>query len=119
MPIIGVNKVLYSMIITYLTSTLMNYFMALFNERKLVFIISEHYEAIGKSILHNLGRGCTVLHGQGAYTRSEREVILTVVHNVQLKRLEEIVFYEDPKAFMIIENTHMVLGKGFSTRRTY
>ena len=119
LPIIGVDNVIYSMIIVYLSATLTNYFMGLFNERKLVFIISEHYVAIGKSILQHLGRGCTVLHGQGAYTRQEREVILTVVYNVQLKRLEELVYQEDPKAFVIIENTHMVLGKGFSTRRVY
>ena len=67
----------------------------------------------------NLGRGCTVLHGQGAFTRQEREVLLTVVYNIQLKRLEELVYAEDPQAFLIIENTHLVLGKGFSQRKRY
>ncbi len=117
--IIGVDNVLYSMVITYLTSSLMNYFMGLFNERKMVLIISDRYREIGESILRNLGRGCTVLHGEGAYTRTPREVVLTVVHNIQLRRLEELVYGEDPHAFVIIENTHQVLGKGFSTRRTY
>ena len=117
--IIGVENVLYSLIITYLTSSLMNYFMGLFNERKMVFIISDRYREIGESILRNLGRGCTVLHGEGAYTRTPREVVLTVVHNIQLKRLEELVYAEDPTAFVIIENTHLVLGKGFSQRRKY
>ena len=119
LPVIGVDNVLYSMIITYLTSSLMNYFMGLFNERKMVLIVSDQYRKIGESILRNLGRGCTVLHGEGAYTRTPREVILTVVHNIQLKRLEELVYNEDPAAFMIIENTHQVLGKGFSQRRSY
>ena len=55
----------------------------------------------------------------GAFTRQDREVLLTVVHNIQLKRLEEIVYKEDSEAFVIIENTHLVLGKGFSTRKQY
>ncbi len=119
LPLIGVDNVLYSMIITYLTSSLMNYFMGLFSERKMVLIVSDRFREIGESILRHLGRGCTVLHGEGAYTRTPREVVMTVVYNIQLKRLEELVYNEDPNAFMIIENTHLVLGKGFSQRRTY
>ncbi len=119
LPIIKIDNVLYSMIITYLTSSLMNYLMGLFNERKMVLIISELHANIAQSIMRHLGRGCTLLHGQGAFTRQEREVLLTVVHNIQLKRLEEIIYREDPQAFVIIENTHIVLGKGFSQRKQY
>jgi uncharacterized membrane-anchored protein YitT (DUF2179 family) len=119
LPVIKVDNVLYSMIITYLTASLTNFFLGMFNERKLVFIISEQHQLIAQSIMRNLGRGCTLLHGQGAFTRQEREVLLSVVHNIQLKRLEELVYKEDSSAFLIIENTHLVLGKGFSQRKQY
>lgn len=119
LPVIKVDNVLYSMIITYLTSSLTNYFLGMFDERKAILIISAQYQSIAQSIMRNLGRGCTILHGQGAFTRQDREVLLTVVHNIQLKRLEEVVFKEDPEAFLIIENTHLVLGKGFSQRKRY
>ena len=118
-PIISIDNVLYSIIISYITSTMMNYSMGIFNHRKLVFIISDRYDSISQSVLRHLGRGCTLLHGQGAFTHLDREVILTVVHDIQLKRLEEIVFKEDPAAFVIIENTNRVLGKGFSQRKIY
>ena len=119
LPVIKVDNVLYSMIITYLTSSLTNYFLGMFDERKAVLIISTKYQDIAQSIMRHLGRGCTLLHGQGAFTRQEREVLLTVVHNIQLKRLEELVYNEDQDAFLIIENTHLVLGKGFSQRKRY
>lgn len=119
LPIIHVDNVLYSMIITYLTASLTNYFLGMFDERKLILIISGEYQNIAQSIMRHLGRGCTMLHGQGAFTRQDREVLLTVVHNIQLKRLEELVYREDPNAFLIIENTHLVLGKGFSQRKQY
>lgn len=119
LPVIKVDNVLYSMIITYLTSSLTNYFLGMFDQRKAIFIISPQYQSIAQSIMRNLGRGCTILHGQGAFTRQDAEVLLTVVHNIQLKRLEELVFKEDPNAFLIIENTHLVLGKGFSQRKRY
>ncbi|WP_027187708.1 YitT family protein [Desulfovibrio cuneatus] len=119
LPIIKVDNVIYSMIITYLTSTLMSYFMGMFDERKLMFIISDQYELIASNILKYLGRGCTMLHGRGAFTMQEREVLMTVVNNYQLRRVEEIVFAADPSAFVIIENTQQVLGKGFSSRKRY
>jgi len=118
-PIISIDNVLYSIIISYITSSIMNYSMGIFNNRKMVIIISDKYDAISQSVLRHLGRGCTLLHGQGAFTHRDREVILTVVHDIQLKRLEEIVFNEDPVAFVIIENTNRVLGKGFSQRKVY
>lgn len=119
LPVIKADNVLYSMIITYLTASLTNFFLGMFDERKLVLIISDQYQNIAQSIMRNLGRGCTLLHGQGAFTRQDREVLLTVVHNIQLKRLEEIVYNEDPQAFVIIGKTHLVLGKGFSQRKRY
>jgi uncharacterized membrane-anchored protein YitT (DUF2179 family) len=97
----------------------MNYAIGMFDERKLILIISEKHGNIASSIMRNLGRGCTILHGQGAFTRQDRNVLLTVVHNIQVKRLEEIVYNEDPQAFVIIENTQMVIGKGFSQRKQY
>ena len=119
LPVIQLDNVLYSMIIVYLTSHLMTYCVGLFDERKLVLIISEQHADIAQSIMIHLGRGCTLLHGQGAFTRLDRKVLLTVVHNIQLKRLEELVYQADPQSFMIIDNTHLVLGKGFSQRKQY
>jgi len=119
LPVIKMDNVLYSMIIAYITGSLTNYFLSMFNDRKLVYIISDHYENIAQSIMRNLGRGCTVLHGQGSFTRQEREILLTVVHSIQLKRLEELILTEDPNAFVIIDSTYLVLGKGFSQRKKY
>jgi len=119
LPVIKVDNVLYSMIIAYITGSLTNYFLSMFNDRKLVYIISDHYQNIAQSIMRNLGRGCTVLHGEGSFTRQKREILLTVVHNIQLKRLEELVLTEDPDAFVIIDSTYQVLGRGFSQRKKY
>jgi len=46
-------------------------------------------------------------------------VLLIVVNNIQLKRLEEIVFTNDPDSLFIVENTFNVLGSTFSKRKIY
>jgi uncharacterized membrane-anchored protein YitT (DUF2179 family) len=93
--------------------------MGLFNQRKMILIISKDPVSIADEILKKMQRGATFLKGRGAYTGEEKEVLLTVANTYQIKRIEEIVFNIDPEAFMITENTFNVLGKGFSRRKVY
>lgn len=111
--------VLYSIILSYTNSKVMDYFLALFNQRKMVFIISDKADVIAKDIIHTLKRGATFLHGAGAYTGKSKRVILTITNTVQIKRLEELVFSHDENAFFVVENTFNVLGEGFSRRKVY
>lgn len=111
--------VLYSIILSYTNSNVMDYFLSLFNQRKMVFIISDKADAIAHDIIHNLRRGATFLHGTGVYTGKPKRVILTITNTVQIKRLEELVFSHDPNAFFVVENTFNVLGEGFSRRKIY
>ncbi len=114
-----VTLVLYSVILSYAYSRVMDYFLALFNQRKMVLIISDEAQAIARDIIGVLRRGATILHGEGAYTGNPKRVILTVANTIQIKRLEELVFAHDPDAFVVVESTFNVLGKGFSHRKTY
>ena len=111
--------VLYSIILSYTNSKVMDYFLSLFNQRKMVFIISDKSDAIAKDIIRILKRGATFLHGSGAYTGNSKRIILTITNTVQIKRLEELVFSHDEHAFFIVENTFNVLGEGFSRRKVY
>lgn len=113
------DMILYSMAMSYITSQVLEYFMTLFNQRKMIFIISNSPRKIVNEIIKQLKRGATLIKGAGAYTGEEKEIILTVVNNYQIKRVEEIAFKIDPEAFLITENTFNVLGKGFSTRKVY
>ena len=74
------------------------------------------YEKIGKIIMEDLSRGATALNGRGLYTNAEREVILTVVTRKEITQLVDIVKSIDPKAFVIVNNVHEVLGEGFRRR---
>jgi uncharacterized membrane-anchored protein YitT (DUF2179 family) len=117
--IMEVDEVLYSMVMVFVQSSLLDYSMRVVNQRKLVFIISTHADEIANDIMYVLHRGCTFLPSWGAYTNQERKLIMTVVHNFQLKRLEALAYQKDPAAFLIIESTYNVLGQGFSSRHTY
>jgi uncharacterized membrane-anchored protein YitT (DUF2179 family) len=113
------DQVLFSLAMSFITGQVVDYFLSIFNQRKMVLIISEKSEAIAAEVLSRIQRGATYLEGRGAYSGRKKDVLLTVVNNYQLKRVEEVVFNIDPEAFVIMENTFNVLGRGFSHRKVY
>jgi uncharacterized membrane-anchored protein YitT (DUF2179 family) len=114
-----IDIILFSLILSFVVSQVADYFLSMFNQRKMVIIISDRSDSIAKAIFEKLNRGSTFLFGRGAYTGRRKKVIMTVVNNYQLKRLEEAVFNIDADAFFITENTFNVIGKGFSRRKQY
>jgi len=116
---LNLDLILYSLVLTFIVSQVTDYFLGMFNQRKLVIVISDKSDAIAQGIIKKLQRGVTLLYGRGGYSGRPKKVLLTVVNNYQLKRLEEAVFSIDSQAFFITENTFNVIGKGFSRRKVY
>jgi uncharacterized membrane-anchored protein YitT (DUF2179 family) len=77
-------------------------------------IISGEYEEIARQIGLQLDRGATYLDGEGSYSGEDKKVILTVVKRQQLAELKRLVVQIDPKAFIIVQEAHQVLGDGFA-----
>ena len=116
---LDVDLVIDSLIMVFITSVVMEYFLALFSQRKVVYIISDASERICQRLRDELSLGGTFIQGRGAYTGSPKDILMTVVNNVQLKRLEEVVFTTDEHALFIAENTFSVIGSSFSRRKIY
>lgn len=113
------DLVIASMIAVFIAAQTIDYTLSLFSQRKLVFIISPQAEAIADQVISHLKIGTTLVPAVGAYKREAKTVLMVVINNIQLKRLEEIVFTEDEHALFIVENTFNVLGSTFSKRKLY
>ncbi len=116
---LSADLVIASLIAAFITSVVVDKTLAMFSQRKVVFIISETAQAIGRDIMTALNQGATFLRGVGARSHKERNVLMTVIDNVQLKKLEEITFTHDENALFIVENTFSVIGSTFSKRKIY
>ena len=108
-----------SIILTYVTSSSLDYFLTLFNQKKIVYIISDASQEIADAVLHELKSGATFLTGRGAYTGQEKQILMAVTNNIQMKRLEEAVFTIDEHALFIVENSYDVIGSNFNKRKIY
>ena len=85
-----------------------------FNRKKTIFIVSYNTEKLVEVILKEVGRGATLLRGEGAFTRQEKRVIFVVVSLTQIAQLKLLVQEVDPNAFMIVQDAAEVMGKGFT-----
>ena len=108
------SRALFSGIVVFIMGRVMDVVVYRFDYSKVALIVSDQAEEIAKDICDKLDRGATFLHGQGYYSRQEKNVVLTVVKKRQLAELKELVMERDEKAFVIVQEAHQVLGDGFS-----
>jgi len=113
--LINLDAALYSIIYVFVSGSVMDRILASFNERRSVFIISAQSFEISQQILNKLHRGATLLTGRGAYTQSPLEIIYSVISLFELAKMKDMVTAIDPKAFLIINETQEVIGKGFDS----
>ena len=108
------EDLLYGILLLIVISTALNKAMVLGTSRTEVKIVSQQSEQIRQAILSRVDRGVTVLHGEGGYGRSNTEVILSVVSNRELPRLQQLARSIDPSCFMIVSQVTEVWGRGFT-----
>jgi len=108
------SSLLYCGITLFLCSKVLDGVVYSFDYSKVALIISEQHEAIAAAVDEKLDRGATFLYGQGSYSGKNTKVVLTAVKRYQLAELKELVVEIDPNAFIILQDSHQVLGDGFS-----
>jgi len=115
--LINLEASLYSIIYVYVSGSVTDRILTGFNERRNVFIISEKSSEIAKDVLDKLHRGATFFKGEGAYTHTPLRVMYCVVPLFELARLKDLISSIDPKAFIVINETMEVIGRGFDPIR--
>ena len=105
--------VLYCGITIFVCSKMVDAVVYRFDYSKVAIIISPKYEEIARAISVDLDRGATFLYGQGVYSGKDTKVVLTAVKRQELADLKKVIINIDPEAFIILQESHQVLGEGF------
>lgn len=108
------DNILYALIVVFVSTKLSEIILMGLDKSKLCIIITTKGKEISQVLIEKSPRGITMLNGEGMYRREEREVLLTCVKNRQLTQLRQIVHEVDDSAFVIINDSVEVRGKGFT-----
>lgn len=113
------EDLLYGVVLLMVISFALNKVLLLGTSKTEVKIVSQNATAIRDAILSQVDRGVTMLHGEGGYLHTDTEVILSVVSNHEMPKIEQLARTIDPNCFMIVTRVTEVWGRGFSLKKLY
>jgi len=112
--VFSVESFFYAVFSIFITSTTMHYIESGMNKKKMVYIISDMNESISNDILHEVGRGVTIIPVIGAYKKNPLQMLMVTLNGRNYQQLLTIVNKYDKEAFMITNTVTDVHGRGFT-----
>ncbi|MCI8550142.1 MAG: YitT family protein [Lachnospiraceae bacterium] len=96
------DQILYGLILVLIYSIIAGKSLFLGSSMIEIKIISEHSDDIREEILQQLDKGVTMLSGEGGYLHFSTQIIMTVVSDRELPKVEKLARSIDPECFIII-----------------
>jgi uncharacterized membrane-anchored protein YitT (DUF2179 family) len=112
--VFGMEQALYGVMAAAISSVAIDFVLAGGRRARQAVIISEQWTSVRDAILSDMERGVTILPAQGAYTGSDRPILLCVVSPTEIAQIRRLVMSFDPRAFVVITATSEVWGEGFA-----
>lgn len=111
--IIGIEKLLLTIIMLYIATKVMEFIIEGFNTKKAVTIISRNPDEIARQVNDKMNRGVTVYSGHGFYTKEDKKILYIIISSQEVLKLKRIVQEADEEAFVAIHDVRDVFGEGF------
>lgn len=108
------TQALYGIAMTYICTTMIDKVVYGGNAAKMAYIISSRHEEITRQLLE-IDLGVTLLEGSGAYAHKTTQVVMCAFSCSYVIPVKKLVQKIDPDAFIIVCDTHEILGEGFGT----
>ena len=109
----GVETALYGAVAIFVSGRVMDTVLYGLDTSKVAYIVSDSWRQIADALLRDQERGVTILRGQGAWTGTDKQVLMVAFKQKEIVQIKRVVHDTDPKAFMIVCDAHDVLGEGF------
>ncbi len=108
-----IDKLVYGVVFMFFVSYVAD--QVIYTNRRAVqfTIISRKWQNIADAIIRDAHRGCTVLHGQGWYSKQDVKVLLVMCRKIESVTISRIIKAIDPHAFVTQANVSGVYGHGF------
>ena len=113
------EDLLYGILLLFVISFALNKVLLMGTSKTEVKIVSQQAAVIRDAILSRIDRGVTMLHGEGGYLHKQTEIILSVVSNHELPKIEQLARSIDSDCFMIVTRVTEVWGRGFTNSKNY
>lgn len=111
--IIGIQGMLFTIVMLYVGTKVMDFIIEGLNSQKAVMIVSNEQKLIAEKVNKVMDRGVTVFYGKGNYTNTPKDILYIVITKPEVSMLKKIVKSIDKNAFITIHDVRNVFGEGF------
>ena len=108
--VLGINKVVYAIIILYVSSLIVDKIQIGISKNKLFIIQTKEEEKVSNIIMNDLHLGVTVLQAKGGYSNKKQNMLMCVVPSKDYVMFKEIILAIDKNAFFIINDCYDTEG---------
>ncbi len=78
-----------------------------------IMVFSTKNKEIGETVTTEVGRGATLLDGEGCYSHQQRQVLIIMVHKTDKPHVMQIIHRIDSDAFISVSKAQGVYGRNF------
>lgn len=111
------NSALYGIVALVVSSYLTDTVLYGLDNAKVAYIITAHTGQVLDILVHQMGRGVTILHGEGGWSGEEKQVLMCAFKQRLIVDIKRAVKETDPDAFLIVCDAREILGDGFRSYR--
>ncbi len=108
------DSAMYSAICMFIASQVVDIVLYGAVNSKVCYVITDESALVKDAIVQRLHRGVTYIHGEGAWSGRQKNIILCVIKRSQIVELKKLIREIDEGAFMIVSDSREVFGKGFT-----
>ena len=109
----NINAVLYGVLMTIVSTTVIDKVMYGTGTRRMLLVISDKAEEIAKAIMEETERGATLADVRGAYTGQQHQLMMCVCSKVEVFTSRRIINRIDPGAIVMLTTVDEAYGEGF------
>ncbi len=97
----------------FISSFSIDWFIRRLNVSKLAFVITDKGEELAKYLVSTSPRGVTIINSVGAYTMTEKEVLLCALKEKEMPQFQSKIISLDKDAFIVYSESQQIFGNGF------
>ena len=113
-PVFGnINAVLYGVLMTIVSTTIIDKVMYGTGTRRMLLVVSDKAQEIASAIMEETERGATLADVRGAYTGKPHQMMMCVCSKVEVFTARRIINRIDANAIVMLTTVDEAYGEGF------
>ena len=109
----NLESALYSVISMFACSTVLDRLLYGSDRGKVIYIITDKWEEISKTIVNELSRGVTLIDVKGGFTGNSKKMLMCSVRPYEVAGIYRVIESIDNSAFIIVTEAGEIIGEGF------